>query len=531
MTINDPLIFSATRTPATPPKPPDNGENGKTPLSFRDKLLGNKRAVQPKERMDLIQQGLVKIDHVDGNRLLPRVQIESKLFDDLCDPWREALVIKLLGKNVGFTTMKSKLASTWKLGGGFELMDVDNGFYMVKFDLADDREKVINGGPWMFFDHYLAVANWSPDFVSSTAKIEKTLVWVRFPGMNLVYYDENILMAMASAIGNPVKVDQRTLSVDRGRFARVCVEIDLNLPVVAQIWVRGAWHKVAYEGLHVICNSCGCYGHVTRNCTSPVTPSASYTTTTFKPGEEQVAASAGGTTISSQVENLLGSFEGTTKPDAIHGDWITVTKKKRTNKGVVNKNEGNNGNFASHGNRFLSLGKEIQENDFLGISQMESNDKGVIGGDKLTPKVWTKKRQRTNLNLSTTLNSAVNRTNPISSNTRHATNQVQPKSHKGQGSFQHGKNGPAKTNPILHSSGNKYELLVNNKDVNNSILSQPVPNTGKGSPCGTVINTLSDKVDHEIHNEGSESGSLKSNVALKLNDAHVHEKDVDMEAT
>jgi hypothetical protein len=58
-----------------------------------------------------------------------------------------------------------------------------------------------------------------------------------------------------------------------------------------------------------------------------------------------------------------------------------------------------------------------------------------------------------------------------------------------------------------------------------------VCNTGKGGPCGTVINTLANKVDHEIHYEGSGSGSPKSNMALKLNDAHMLKKDVDMEAT
>jgi hypothetical protein len=38
-------------------------------------------------------------------------------------------------------------------------MNVDNGFFMVKFDLADDRAKVINGGPWMLFEHYLTERN------------------------------------------------------------------------------------------------------------------------------------------------------------------------------------------------------------------------------------------------------------------------------------------------------------------------------------------------------------------------------------
>jgi hypothetical protein len=40
----------------------------------------------------------------------------------------------------------------------------------------------------------------------------------------MVYYDEIILLAMASEVGQPIKVNERTLNVDKGRLARVCVE-------------------------------------------------------------------------------------------------------------------------------------------------------------------------------------------------------------------------------------------------------------------------------------------------------------------
>lgn len=245
-------IFSALPPPVPPGKPPDgteaNGLQDENKLSFRDKLLGNKKAAPQRVRTNLIQQGLVMIDHVRGNMLLPQAHIDDTVFKELCEPWMEALVIKLLDKKLGYKMLKNKLALMWKLIGDFDLMDVDNGFYMMKFDMAEDRDKVIGEGPWMIFDHYLAVAKWSPEFVSSTAKIEKTMVWVRFPGMSLIYYDESVLLVLASAIGTPIKVDQRTLSVERGRFARVCVEIDLNQPVVGKICVRGTWYKVAYEG-------------------------------------------------------------------------------------------------------------------------------------------------------------------------------------------------------------------------------------------------------------------------------------------
>lgn len=67
---------------------------------------------------------------------------------------------------------------------------------------------------------------WSPQFTAEIATIDKTLVWVRIPCLNIVYYDESILLTLE--VGKPVKVDIHTLQVERGRFARICVEIDLN---------------------------------------------------------------------------------------------------------------------------------------------------------------------------------------------------------------------------------------------------------------------------------------------------------------
>lgn len=79
-------------------------------------------------------------------------------------------------------------------------------------------------------------------------------------------------MATAAAIGTPVRVDRNTLGVARGRFARVCVEIELQKPVIGKFWLNGNWCKVEYEGLHCICTNCDCFGHPARDCTKQTTP-------------------------------------------------------------------------------------------------------------------------------------------------------------------------------------------------------------------------------------------------------------------
>ncbi|KAL9386017.1 hypothetical protein Peur_023027 [Populus x canadensis] len=54
--------------------------------------------------------------------------------------------------------------------------------------------------------------------------------------------------------------------MEMGQFARICIEIDLNLPVVGKVWIRDHRYKVEYEGLRIICGRCGCYCHHGRSC-------------------------------------------------------------------------------------------------------------------------------------------------------------------------------------------------------------------------------------------------------------------------
>lgn len=229
-------------------------------------------------------------------------------------------------------------------------MDNDNGFYMVKFDLAADKEKVITGGPWLIFYHCLVVSHWSPKFASPDSKVDRIVVQVRFPGLNLVYYDGSFLLAMASAIGRPIKVDPNTLKVERGKFVRVCVEIDLTVPVVGKIWVNGHLYKVQYEGLHLICTNCGCYGHLGRNCTTTTITTAGQnksphqqTVTTIQIENQMsdqhnltqsiLASQNGNSIITPPI--ILSTYNGKVTSinegnKDLHGDWLVVTRKKKT---------------------------------------------------------------------------------------------------------------------------------------------------------------------------------------------------------
>lgn len=296
--------------------------------------------------------------------------------------------MKLLGKSIGFHTMRDRLHRIWKLLAGFELMDIGHGYFMVKFDLEGDRTKVMEEGPWMIFDHYLTVQRWTPEFASPTAKIDETMVWIRFSGLNVFYYDESILWAMASAVGTPIKVDSNTLDVRRGRYARVCVQIDLNKPVIGKVWMRNFWYKVEYEGLHRICSTCGCYGHLSRECRTEARPIVVHTTAAIthkegvtaanhQEGETTTPLKEGGNQTNQNpsvkqgtVTDSTGNSDSVTKEkeDPLHGDWLVVRKKnrKRTPNNGKNLKDSKSNHGANHkGSRNNHAGSKINANVVL----------------------------------------------------------------------------------------------------------------------------------------------------------------------
>ena len=96
-----------------PEKPPDLDGGAKSfsisgtafqgQISFRDKVLGTKSAPPMREKIDLLREKLVRIEYEDGNRLLLKVHLDDKVFTELCYPWCDSLLVKLLGKNIGYT--------------------------------------------------------------------------------------------------------------------------------------------------------------------------------------------------------------------------------------------------------------------------------------------------------------------------------------------------------------------------------------------------------------------------------------------
>ncbi|XVF20850.1 hypothetical protein REPUB_Repub12eG0038500 [Reevesia pubescens] len=224
-------------------------EPGKSRLSFKEMVMGG-----PLDEND----GLIIVSMVDE---WPSNTISEKLRDHIQKPWANCLIIKLLGRSIGFKLLDEKIRKLWNPKADYELIDLGDGFFLVRFTSLDDMHFAMDKGPWIIFGHYLTIRRYEPKFRPSTVTIDPTAVWVHFPGLPIEYYDEIILLSMGNTIGRAIKMDPNTRYASRGKFALVYMEVNLNKPLVLKINLDGHWQNVEYDGLNMIFVTCGCMGH------------------------------------------------------------------------------------------------------------------------------------------------------------------------------------------------------------------------------------------------------------------------------
>ncbi|XVE96610.1 hypothetical protein REPUB_Repub02eG0237700 [Reevesia pubescens] len=196
----------------------------------------------------------------------PVVMLSKEDKSRIRKPWQNTLIVKLLGRQISYTYLCNRIKQLWALKGHVEVVDMDNGFYCIRFGLRMDYNSVLTNGPWIVADHYLTVRRWTPGFRSEEATINSVAAWVRFPGMPLEFYDSSILRMMGDKIGRSVRIDRTTTNMIRGKFARMCVELDLTKPLVSRIFIGGRWQRIEYEGLKMLCFHCGRFGHSELEC-------------------------------------------------------------------------------------------------------------------------------------------------------------------------------------------------------------------------------------------------------------------------
>ena len=126
---------------------------------------------------------------------------------------------------------------------------------------------VWNGRPWHVSGLNLVLRRWEPFFDPYSATIQRIDQWVKITRLPLELWEEETLKQLLQDVGLFIKVDEITLNRSKGKFARVCLNIDITKPLRGSLFLpipiqlRPLEVPISYEGLHEVCAWCGSNAH------------------------------------------------------------------------------------------------------------------------------------------------------------------------------------------------------------------------------------------------------------------------------
>ncbi|GKV08919.1 hypothetical protein SLEP1_g20489 [Rubroshorea leprosula] len=182
-------------------------------------------------------------------------------------PWVNSIIIKAaFAESVGYSFIYPRIKAQWKPKGKWECIDLGLDFFLVRFQDENDLHKVVYGGPWFVGPYYLTIRRWEPNFNPSKATFSTTVIWARLPELPTEFYDPETLIRIGNKIGNLLRVDAHTIHHTRGQYARLCVQVDINKPLITHVRIGKHKQRVVYEGIQTLCFKCGKIGHKESQC-------------------------------------------------------------------------------------------------------------------------------------------------------------------------------------------------------------------------------------------------------------------------
>ena len=174
--------------------------------------------------------------------------------------------MKVIEKMVGYQVMSTRLLSLWKPSGRMDCVDFGKRFFLIRLSAKEDYGRALKDGPWFVSGHYLSMRNWEANFNPAKANVAMIAAWVHLPNLPIEYYEPSVLRDFGKAIGLVLRIDMHIATKTRGKFARLCIQISYDRPLIKLIKVGGISQLVQYEGLSSLCVSCRRVGHREENC-------------------------------------------------------------------------------------------------------------------------------------------------------------------------------------------------------------------------------------------------------------------------
>lgn len=125
-------------------------------VSWKEKLLGSTgvdESLLTDEDFDLREDDAITVTE-DG---VPSVIFSDRFYQFIAKRMSRTTIVKLVGRKLSYTSMVNRLKILWQTNQPFQVVDLENDYFSVKFLGDEDYQHALSGGLGLF----LATTLWS----------------------------------------------------------------------------------------------------------------------------------------------------------------------------------------------------------------------------------------------------------------------------------------------------------------------------------------------------------------------------------
>ncbi|XP_077245294.1 uncharacterized protein LOC143885154 [Tasmannia lanceolata] len=200
----------------------------------------------------------------------PAIYFEESVISAGAEKFKYCLVGKFPRSCPSLACTRDWARQVWKLRGDCTVTLLDAHHVFIRLDNISDMIRIWVRNRWWIDGHLMKVFKWTPKFQPTEAEPSSAAVWISLPSLPIVFFQEDLLFAIASLVGKALSIDNPTRNLTQTNVARICVEVNLLMKLPRRVWIGvgkgGFWQDIRYRKLPSYCSNCRHQGHSTRIC-------------------------------------------------------------------------------------------------------------------------------------------------------------------------------------------------------------------------------------------------------------------------
>lgn len=168
-------------------------------------------------------------------------------------------------------TVKTTLKRLWKISEGLTFKVLGENLFLIVFEEAKDKARVLEGRPWVFEGNLFLVEEFDGRLSPSKFTFDKVSFWIRMIDLPLDCMGREVGFKLRATVGKVEEVDTDLDGIGWGEFLHVKIQIDITkpLPRGRKLKYQGemTWIPFQHEKVPKFCFQCGFITHAQEGCT------------------------------------------------------------------------------------------------------------------------------------------------------------------------------------------------------------------------------------------------------------------------